>query len=167
MPSVNPRIALTLPPHRYDLLTRLAKLQGNSRAGIITETMELVYPVLERVCVVLEAAHKAQESSQQGLRDAVSQAETELMPLLYEAASQFDLFMDQAGATVGAPPVNPAMDQVRQIMKASSPVAAGGSRRCRGPLPRSSLTPSCDTGSGSSPKGVTHAMRLHQGNIPR
>lgn len=155
MPSINPRIALTLPPHRYDLLTRLAKLQGSSRAGIVSETMELVYPVLERVCVVLEAAHKAQETSQQGLRDAVSKAETDLMPLLYEAASQFDLFMDQAGSTVGAPPVTPAMEQVRQIMNGpSSSEAAGDVGACAGaPAAKRRNPRPVIRGSGSTPKG--------------
>ena len=78
MPTINPRISLTLPPHRYDLITRLAALQGVSRAYLINDMLEEIYPVLERVCVVLEAAKQSQESVKNGLRDAVQQAEDEL-----------------------------------------------------------------------------------------
>lgn len=101
MPSKNPRINLTLDPLRYDLLTRLAKLQGTSRAALISETMEVVYPVLERVCVVLEAAQRAQETSRQGLRDSVAKAEAELLPMLYEAVNQFDLFIEDTADSMG------------------------------------------------------------------
>ena len=53
---------LTLPPHRYDLITRLAALQGVSRAYLVNDMLEEIYPVLERVCVVLEAAKQSQAS---------------------------------------------------------------------------------------------------------
>lgn len=130
MPSVNPRINLTLPPHRYELLTRLAKLQGSSRAGIITETMELIYPMLERVCVVLEAAERAQQTRREGLLEVVAKAEAELMPLLYDAVSQFDLFMDDVGGTVGLEKsAERSMEQVRQIMQAEGPRSSGSSGR--------------------------------------
>lgn len=101
MPSKNPRINLTISPLRYDLLTRLAKLQGTSRAALISETMEVVYPVLERVCVVLEAAQRAQETTRQGLRDSVAKAEAELMPMLYQAINQFDLFIEDTADSMG------------------------------------------------------------------
>lgn len=149
MPSVNPRINLTLPPHRYELLSRLARLQGSSRAGIISETMELVYPMLERVCVVLEAAQKAQQTRHDGLREVVTKAEAELMPLLYEAASQFDLFMDDIGGTVGLDKqAISSMEQVRKILEGEgSPASGSGGRRepdgrgARGANPRI-----CNTG---------------------
>lgn len=102
MPSKNPRIALTLPPHRYELLKRLSGYQGTTMAGLVTDTLEMLYPVFERVCVVLEAAAMAQESGQQGLRDSIAKAEADMLPMLYEAASQFDLFVGDAAKAVGA-----------------------------------------------------------------
>lgn len=130
MPSANPRINLTLTPPRYELLTRLAKLQGSSRAGIISETMELIYPMLERVCVVLEVAQKAQQTRREGLQEVVAKAEAELMPLLYEAVSQFDLFMDDVGGTVGAESsAQRSMEQVRQIMQGDGPSSAAATGR--------------------------------------
>ena len=63
MRTFNPRVGLTLKPHRYDLLKRMAALQGVSMASLVTELLEEFYPVLERVCVALEMAKGAQESS--------------------------------------------------------------------------------------------------------
>lgn len=101
MPTKNPRINLTVTPERYELLKRLAGFQGTSMSGLVSETMEMMYPVMERVCVVLEAAHRAQETSKEGLRDSIAKAEAELLPMLYEAVGQFDLFVDDAAKSVG------------------------------------------------------------------
>lgn len=71
-------------------------------SSVVTDIMEEVYPVLERVCVVLEAAKQAQASSKQGLRDAVAQAESQLVPILYSAVDQLDIFLEDAAKSVGA-----------------------------------------------------------------
>ena len=103
MPTIKPRIKLTLEQPRYDLLKRLAALQGVSMAALVTDMLEEFYPVMERVCVVLEAAKQAQATSKQGLRDAVAQAEAELVPLAQATLSQFDLFMQRVEGSVEAP----------------------------------------------------------------
>lgn len=101
MPTKNPRINITVTPERYELLKRLAGFQGTTMAGLVSETMELMYPVMERVCVVLEAASRAQESSKEGLRESIAKAEAELLPLLYQAVDQFDLFVDESAKSIG------------------------------------------------------------------
>jgi hypothetical protein len=101
MPTKNPRINITVTPERYELLKRLAGLQGSSMSGLVSETMDMMYPVMERVCVVLEAAHKAQQTSKEGFRDSIAKAEAELLPMLYQAVGQFDMFVEDAAATVG------------------------------------------------------------------
>lgn len=101
MPTSNPRLQLTLSPHRYDLIKRLSVIQGVSMSSVVTDILDEVYPVLERVCVVLEAAKQAQETGKQGLRDAVAQAESELVPILYQAVDQLDIFMEDAAKSVG------------------------------------------------------------------
>ena len=94
MPSVKPRLALTLPEHRHDLLKRLAALQGVSMASVVTELLEECYPVLERVVVALEAAKSASESVKTGIRESCDKAIEELEPYRVAVADQFDLFMD-------------------------------------------------------------------------
>lgn len=111
MPSVKPRLALTLPEHRHDLLKRLAALQGVSMASVVTDLLEECFPVLERVVVALEAAKLASESAKEGLRESCDKAAVELEPYRDAVLNQFDLFMDgltasatASGAGAGAPP---------------------------------------------------------------
>ena len=107
MPSAKPRLALTLPEHRHDLLKRLAGLQGVSMASVVTDLLEECYPVLERVVVALEAAKSATESAKTGLRASCDKAIQEIEPYRQLAVNQFDLFMDeitkQAQETAGLP----------------------------------------------------------------
>jgi hypothetical protein len=132
MPTKNPRINITLRPERHELLRRLAALQGTSMSGLISETMEMLYPVFERVCVVLEAAKLAQESSKEGLQQAINQAEDELLPMLYQAVDQFDMFMDDAGKSVGiAPPEKRSDEIISRILESSrSEVQRRGGPAC-------------------------------------
>lgn len=112
MPTTNPRIAITLNPHRYDLLKRMAGLQGVSMASMVTELLEEFYPVLERVCVALEHAKLAQESSKQGIRESAVSAYQKIIPLTQAANGQLDLLLDavmglpvgEVSPTVGARP---------------------------------------------------------------
>lgn len=118
MPSKNPRIALTVQPHRYELLKRLSEFQGTTMAGLISDTMEMMYPVMERVCVVLEAAKKAEQTSKEGFKESIAKAEAELLPIMYEAVSQFDMFVGEAAKAVGAPDdsATRAESAIREIM---------------------------------------------------
>jgi vacuolar-type H+-ATPase subunit H len=93
MPSTNPRIAITLHPYRYELLKRLAAMQGVSMASLVTGIMDELYPMLERLCIVLEASQEAKETALQGFRDAADQAERDLAPIAAKAMAQFDLFL--------------------------------------------------------------------------
>lgn len=150
MPTPNPRISVVVTPERHELLRRLASLQQSSMAQIINETMEMVYPVLERVCVVLEAANKAQETRKDGLRQIVSKAELELLPHLYDAVSQFDLFMCDLEANTGASASPAASDAIRKVMEGPAP---GGGDTRSGALPAGVDPRICNTGVRLSGKG--------------
>ena len=102
MPSANPRLALTLPPHRHELLKRLAALQGVPMSSVVSELLEECYPVLERVCVALEVAKNASDSAKAGLRESCDQALEELEPYRVAVSDQFDLFMDGITRQLGA-----------------------------------------------------------------
>jgi uncharacterized protein (DUF1778 family) len=105
MPAKNPRIAVTVSPERYELIRRLAELQGRSMGSVMNEVFDQVEPVLERVCVVLEAAHKAQDEARTGLKERAESAEKDLQPLLEQAMSQFDMFIQGAKEDAeGEPP---------------------------------------------------------------
>lgn len=128
MPTKNPRINITVKPERYELLKRLAAHQGTTMSGLVSETMEMMYPVMERVCVVLEAAKMAQESSKDGLRKTIAKAEAELLPMLYEAVGQFDMFVDDAAKSVGVEhdASAHAVNIIRDIMDKEAAIGAAG-----------------------------------------
>ena len=130
MPTKKPRINLTLQPERYELLRRLAVLQESSMASIIIEVMDSVYPVLERVVIVLEAAKNAKTSQKEGMRKAVETAEEEMMPHMYEAISQFDMFMDEAAKATGADltALKSSEEFMRKIMSPEDQQTDGGRR---------------------------------------
>jgi len=96
MATKKPRINVTLEPYRYQLLKRLAELQGVSMSYLLADLLDSVAPVLERVAVAIEAAQQAQESLKPNLVRVAQQAEAELSPMLSEAITQLDMFIRQA-----------------------------------------------------------------------
>lgn len=158
MPTANPRIQLTLRPERHDLLKRLAALQGVSMAAVVSDILDPAYPVLERVCVVLEAAERAKESSRDGMREAMAKAEAELMPHLVQAVDQFDMFMGEvakpAGVNLDAFPESAGF--IREAMGKAKKSASGErdaqlTRSAGAPLDPPVVTRGSGTG-GSQPK---------------
>jgi hypothetical protein len=98
MPTANPRIQVTVKPSQYELLKRLAKLQGRSMSKVISELFDEIEPVYERVAVVLQAAKRAQSSANEGMRQAFEKAEGEMAPHVAAAMGQFDLLVSTFGA---------------------------------------------------------------------
>ena len=69
MPTTKPRLQVTLRPNTYLLLQRLAKLRKTSMAAIVSEFVEEVAPVLQRVAAVMEKAAEAQNWKTQWRKD--------------------------------------------------------------------------------------------------
>ncbi len=99
MPTVNPRIQVTVRPSQYVLLQRLAKLQKRSMSKVLSELFDEIEPVYERVAVVLEAAVRAQSTAKQGMVDAFQAAEAEMAPHVAAAMGQFDMLVNTFGGT--------------------------------------------------------------------
>lgn len=93
VPTANPRLNLVLKPGQYELLSRLSRLQKRSRASIVIELLEQVTPVLERVCVVGEAAERARVQAKEGLRESMQRAEAQILPHVETALGQLDIFL--------------------------------------------------------------------------
>jgi hypothetical protein len=134
MPTTNPRIALTLPQHRYDLLKRLAELQGVSMASIVSEILETAEPVFERMCVAMEAVKAAPKEMHAGLLSSFLEAESKVMPLLEQAAAQSDLFLSRsegAASTSAKPSARPPRPQRSEDGRARRGVAAGTGKQAQ------------------------------------
>lgn len=124
MPTAKPRLQVTLTTPQYQLLKRLAELQGTSMSKIVAELFDQVHPVLERVAVVLQAAVRAQVSMKDGLRESTEQAERELRPLVAQALGQLDLLQmdyEAASAPEGASAASP-------VARMSPPLSNTGGR---------------------------------------
>lgn len=129
MPTVNPRVNVTLKPHQYELLTRLGRVQGRSRSAILLELLDLVFPVLERVVVVSEEAQRAQDLARTGLRESVERAEAAILPHVQAALGQLDLLVDQV-AQPAAVSQDPAL-----VGRGTRPTGGGLRSGSRTPVP--------------------------------
>lgn len=116
MPTIKPRVNVTLKPEDYALLSTLARQQKRSRADLLRDLFETIRPVLERVAVVSEAAQRAQSTAKQGLIESAEKAEAELQPMVQKALGQFDLFLAEVqqqteGRAESQPPQAAAADR--------------------------------------------------------
>ena len=75
MPTVNPRINVTLSPSLDLLVVRLAAMQRMSKAQVLRELLEAAEPALQRAVTLMEAASKAAPGVLSGLRDSLSRAQ--------------------------------------------------------------------------------------------
>ncbi len=70
MPTLNPRINVTLSPSLDALVSRMAQLQRVSKASVIRELLEAAEPSLQRAAALMEAA----SAVSQGFRDKFAQS---------------------------------------------------------------------------------------------
>lgn len=127
MPSVKPRITITLEPQVHEVLKRLSSLTGNSQSSMVCEILTDSLPVFERMVEVLAAAEKLRAdamSSQQeigrGLKLAHGRVERQLGLCLADLDETFQAVLDAA--------VAPASVPVAAAVEASAPISNRGVR---------------------------------------
>lgn len=92
MPTVKPRIAITLEPEQHEVLARLAALQGRPMSRVVAELVAEFTPVLARVVGTMEAAVHAQASVRANIRKAVDEAEASILPHAEAVLRQYERF---------------------------------------------------------------------------
>lgn len=117
MPTAKPRVAVTMKPEHYEVLSRLSAARGVSMSSILSELWEVSVPVMARVANLLEQAKGAQESAKEGIREATDAALQVLVPQAQQVITNFDLFEETV---------------LRQIEEEAEH-AAGGRRQRREP----------------------------------
>lgn len=65
MPTVNPRITITITPQTHAVLQRISALSGNSMSAIVGDLLEESHPVFERMVRLLDAAAKINHSAKE------------------------------------------------------------------------------------------------------
>lgn len=75
MPTVNPRVQVTLSPSLDNLVRRLALHQRTSKSQILRDLLEAAEPALERAAALMDAASKAAPSVLSGFAKSLQQAQ--------------------------------------------------------------------------------------------
>jgi hypothetical protein len=75
VPTLNPRINVTLKPATSALLKRLSQLTRNSQSSIVGELLEAAAPVFSKTVEVLQAAQEAQGSANLRVRENLEAAQ--------------------------------------------------------------------------------------------
>jgi hypothetical protein len=89
MPTLKPRVQVTLEPYTHEVIERFARLQNRTRGSIISELLDSIAPPLARTVALLEAAQEAPKSVKQGLRSVVYGLHGELVAVTGEANAAF------------------------------------------------------------------------------
>ncbi len=96
MPTLNPRITVTLTPAVSAVMKRMSSLTGNSQSALVGELLEEARPLFERMCLVMQAAKDVKGevredliASMGGVQDRLEKQLGFLEPLLQEEHTSF------------------------------------------------------------------------------
>jgi len=104
MATSKPRITVTLEPRTYDVVSRLARANGQSMSKVITDFLLVAEGQMQRAVVILEAAAGASDQARQGVRRTLERAESALVPALLQAIEQQQLELDELSHESGLDP---------------------------------------------------------------
>jgi hypothetical protein len=96
MPTIKPRLNITLETHQHELLKRYADLTGTQMSKVVLDLITPAFEPLERLCVMLQDARNSMNEVNKGISDSFAQVSQEMDPLLIEAMNQCDMFVDRA-----------------------------------------------------------------------
>jgi len=98
LPTLKPRLQVTLTPATYATIKRVAALQSRSRGAVISEWMDECAPVLGRVADLLQAAQATDKAGRSHLVRQLAKVQTSIEGAAADAISAF------AAVTGKAPP---------------------------------------------------------------
>lgn len=99
MPTLKPRVQVTLEPSTHAVIERLALLQGRTRGSVIAELLDSIAPSLGRTVALMEAALEAPNDVKRGLRAMVEGIHQEVLEVSGDASMQLDILLDQLGSS--------------------------------------------------------------------
>lgn len=152
MPTVNPRVNVTLSPTLDSLVSRLAVLSRVSKSNVLRELLETAAPALSRAVAVMEAAERAKPDVMRGLARSLERsqiaAEVALEHALGTVVNAEDL-VAHAEAVKGRRPA-------RTQRQGASPGGAAGAASTPVPVTRGSGPP-------KSRQGIAKATQQRKG----
>lgn len=107
MPTLKPRVQVTLEPFTHEVIQRFAALQKRTRGSVIAELLDSIAPSLSRSIALLEAAQQAPKEIRDGLRNLVDGLHGEIVAATGDAShaiSEFEALLGASGE--GSTPVS-------------------------------------------------------------
>jgi len=108
MPTLKPRVQVTMEPATHEVIDALARLQGRTRGAIISDLLDSIAPSLARTVALLQAAAEAPQDIKRGLKSVVDGLHQELVQATGEASSasrQIDMLIESMeGSSDGVDP---------------------------------------------------------------
>jgi hypothetical protein len=95
MPTLKPRVQVTLEPQTHEVFARLAYLQGRTRGSIIAELLDSIAPALTQTIAILEAAQSAPQHVKDGLKAVVETAHDDLVLAAGDGIKQMDFLLSE------------------------------------------------------------------------
>ncbi len=93
MPTIKPRITITLTERQHAVLRSLSKSSGQSMSAFVVEFLELALPTLERMAVTMQAISETRAADIARVRDQLDEAQRVFEPLAMATVAQADLFL--------------------------------------------------------------------------
>ena len=90
MPTLKPRISISLEPEQLAILDRFAKATNTPRATVVSDLLAATLPQLEKVSELGELAKAAPRRLQEALVDDLSNATVEVMGGLQRAQEDYE-----------------------------------------------------------------------------
>lgn len=152
MPTINPRINVTLSPSLYGMVGELAKYQRVSRSMVLRELLEASEPALAQVVAMMRAAEDMTEAAKSRLLTDMDSALVKLeatkdQALALAAGATADLVAQaesirgrRPGRRAGGMRQRPTGSVVRPALSDSSPAPSGPPSSNRGVKLRPSAT---------------------------
>lgn len=94
MPTLKPRISITLDEHDLSVLDRYAAASGTPRASMIAQLIQATIPELKRAAELMELANAAPAGVVKGLVDDLSNATADAMGFLRPFHADYQLVLD-------------------------------------------------------------------------
>jgi hypothetical protein len=125
MPTLKPRITITLSEHAHSVLSTLAQAQKVSMSSIVVDLVDTTLPVLERLSLILQNAAEAPQSVLDSLKKSLESAESEALGMQGAVMGNLDLFvaLTESGKS----------EMSRDATKPEAPEHLGGAGRGRPP----------------------------------
>lgn len=94
MPTMKPRLSITLDADDLAVLDRYAAASGTPRASMIAQLIQATIPELKRAAELMELANAAPQHVIDGLVDDLSNATADAMGFLAPFRSEYQLVLD-------------------------------------------------------------------------